>query len=128
MTVLVVDDEIAITESLCDLLADAGHEAVAAGNGQEGLEAFEKKRPDLVVTDVMMPKLDGRQMVREIRSRPGGRDVAIILMSAARGIATDEGIGHDVFLEKPFGLDEFLDHVNRLTTRRRAQDGDGPAE
>jgi CheY-like chemotaxis protein len=115
MTVLVVDDELAITESLCDLLADAGHEAVAAGNGQEGLEAFEKKKPDLVVSDVMMPKLDGRQMVRKIRARPGGRDIPIILMSAARGLAADDGIGHDVFLEKPFDLDEFLEQVTRLT-------------
>jgi CheY-like chemotaxis protein len=122
MTVLVVDDELAITESLCDLLADAGHEAVAAGNGQEGLEAFEKKKPDLVVSDVMMPKLDGRQMVRKIRARPGGRDIPIILMSAARGLAADDGIGHDVFLEKPFDLDEFLEHVTRLTaTRSRKQ-------
>jgi two-component system, OmpR family, response regulator MprA len=118
MTVLVVDDEIGITESLCELLADAGHEPVAAGNGQEGLEAFEKKKPDLVVADVMMPKLDGRQMVREIRSRPEGREVPIILMSAARGIADDGGIGHDVFLEKPFDLDEFLEHVGRLTANR----------
>jgi CheY-like chemotaxis protein len=122
MTVLVVDDELAITESLCDLLADAGHEAVAAGNGQEGLEAFEKKKPDLVVSDVMMPKLDGRQMVRKIRARPGGRDIPIILMSAARGLAADDGIGHNVFLEKPFDLDEFLEHVTRLTaTRSRKQ-------
>src|SRR5690242_9906929 len=109
MTILVVDDEIAITESLCEVLAEAGHEAVSAGDGQEGLEVFEKKNPDLVVTDVMMPKLDGRQMVREIRSRPEGRDVPIILMSAARGLATGDGPGHDLFLEKPFSLDEFLE-------------------
>jgi CheY-like chemotaxis protein len=103
MTVLVVDDEVSITETLCELLGDAGHEAVAAANGQEGLEAFEKAKPDVIVADVMMPKLDGRQMVREIRSRPAGRDVPIILMSAARGVADEEGIGHNLFLEKPFG-------------------------
>jgi two-component system, OmpR family, response regulator VicR len=118
MIILVVDDELAITESLCDVLADAGHEAIAAGNGQEGLEVFEKKKPDLVVADVMMPQLDGRQMVRAIRSRPEGRDVPIILMSAAHGIAKDDGGGHDLFLKKPFGLDEFLGHVSRLTGTR----------
>jgi CheY-like chemotaxis protein len=101
---------------------EPNYRVLEADDGQDGLERAREALPDLVVSDVMMPKLDGRQMVRKIRARPGGRDIPIILMSAARGLAADDGIGHNVFLEKPFDLDEFLEHVTRLTaTRPRKQ-------
>lgn len=115
MVVLVVDDELAIAETLCDVLDSVGHRAIAAGNGREGMKAFEAEKPALVVSDVMMPQLDGREMVRAIRSTDRGKAVAIILMSAARDAGRDTTIGHDLFLPKPFDLGEFLAHVERLT-------------
>lgn len=123
MVVLVVDDELAIAETLCDLLDSVGHRAVAAGNGREGMKAFETERPELVVSDVMMPQLDGREMVRAIRSTEAGKDVPIILMSAARDVGRDRSIGHDLFLSKPFDLGEFLGHVERLKKNSGGTDG-----
>ncbi len=114
MVVLVVDDELAIAETLCDLLDSVGHRAIAAGNGREGVKAFEAEKPELVVSDVMMPQLDGREMVRAIRSTERGKGVPIILMSAARDAGRDATIGHDLFLPKPFDLGVFLGHVERL--------------
>lgn len=118
MTILVVDDELAIAETLCEVLESVGHHAVAAGNGREGLRAFEVEQPDVVVSDVMMPQLDGREMVRAIRATERGHEIPIILMSAAREVAGDRSIGHDLFLPKPFDLDDFLGEVERLRSRR----------
>jgi len=117
MTVLVVEDDFVISEVLCELLTAEGHDVIAAGNGQEGLEAFDRCNPSLVVSDVMMPKLDGREMVRQLRARPQGRRVPIIVISAARALGQEE-FGQDLFIEKPFDFDVFLDHVRALSTRQ----------
>jgi DNA-binding response OmpR family regulator len=119
MTVLVVEDDVVINEVLSELLTSEGHHVVAACNGQEGLEAFDRCNPTLVVSDVMMPKLDGREMVRQLRCRPGGRHVPIIVISAARALGQEE-FGQDLFIEKPFDFDVFLDHVRALSTRGQA--------
>jgi CheY-like chemotaxis protein len=117
MTVLVVDDDVVINEVLTELLASDGYDVVTAANGQEGLEAFERSAPGLVVADVMMPKLNGQDMVRALRSRPGGRDVPIIVISAARALGRED-VGQDLFIEKPFDLDVFLGHVKTLSAGR----------
>jgi DNA-binding response OmpR family regulator len=119
MTVLVVDDELAITETLTVALEMAGYQTVSAGNGRDGLEQFDKTSPQLVITDIMMPYLDGRELVRLIRQKPAGRDIPIILMSAAHDLGADRRIGHDLFLPKPFNLDTFLDEVAALLTSKR---------
>jgi two-component system, OmpR family, response regulator VicR len=118
MKVLIVEDDFVINDVLSELLTSEGHEVIAAGNGQEGLEAFDRARPGLVVSDVMMPKLDGREMVRQLRSRPEGRHVPIIVISAAPTLGQEE-FGQDLFIEKPFDLDVFLGHVRSLCARRR---------
>jgi CheY-like chemotaxis protein len=119
MTVLVVDDELAITETLSVALELAGYRPVSAANGREGLEQFERTRPDLVISDVMMPHLDGREMVRAIRRTPAGRQIPIILMSAAHDLGRDSTIGHDLFVAKPFDLDRLLQQVAELLASGR---------
>ncbi|HET9597115.1 MAG TPA: response regulator [Anaeromyxobacteraceae bacterium] len=114
MTVLVVDDDVVINEVLTELLASEGYDVVAAADGLEGLEAFERSAPGLVVADVMMPRLNGQEMVRALRSRPAGRDVPIIVISAARAMGRED-FGQDLFIEKPFDLDVFLGHVKTLS-------------
>ena len=78
-TVLLVDDESAITDALAPYLERSGFSVVVAHDGAEGLDIHEKIKPDIVVTDVMMPQLDGRQLVREIRA--GGGWTPIILLT-----------------------------------------------
>ena len=121
MTVLVVDDEVAITETLCVALELEGYSPIAAGNGREGLEQFDRASPHLVITDLMMPYVDGRELVRAIRARPGGREVPIIVMSAAHDAARDGEIEHDRFVLKPFNLDELLGRVRELLASRPAR-------
>jgi DNA-binding response OmpR family regulator len=121
MTVLVVDDELAITEVLCEALAEAGHKPIGARDGWEGLEAYEREKPHVVVSDVMMPRLDGLSLVRAIRSRQDGVHTAIILMSAMRRLPEDPTLEHDLFLEKPFDLDHFIEQVGTFASGRIAQ-------
>ncbi len=119
MTVLVVDDELDITEILCEALADAGHNPVDARDGREGLEAYEREKPHVVVSDVMMPTLDGPALVRAIRSRDDGARTVIILMSAAGSLVDDPTLEHDLFLEKPFDLGHFIEQVGTFASGGR---------
>src|SRR5690606_9580668 len=81
-TVLVVDDELGILEALADLLREEGYRVLTAVHGREALERMAELRPDLVLTDWMMPVLDGPALVERIRTDPALRDIAVLGMSA----------------------------------------------
>ncbi len=82
-TILVVDDEPAIAEMLQDILEYEGYQVVTAGNGHEGLACVAAVRPQLVLSDVMMPGLDGRAFCRALQADPRYRGIPVVLMSAA---------------------------------------------
>jgi two-component system alkaline phosphatase synthesis response regulator PhoP len=113
-TILIVDDEqhirLLIEQALEELLDD-GVELYTAADGEEALAAIEAQHPDLVFLDVMMPKRNGIEVCREVRSRPGNSAVRIVLLTA-KGQAADreEGLaaGADRYLTKPFDPDELL--------------------
>lgn len=113
-TILVVEDELAIADMLSTLLADEGYEVLIAGNGREGLALVAQEHPDLVLSDVMMPILDGREMCRLIRAEPEYGDIPVVLMSAARDGAMSFECGQAAFLSKPFDLDRLLGLVLEL--------------
>ena len=77
-TVLLVDDESAITDALAPYLERSGFSVAVAHDGAEGLDVHDEINPDIVVTDVMMPRLDGRQLVREIRARGGWTPIILL--------------------------------------------------
>lgn len=115
--VLVADDEPTIRELLHAVLTDEGFEVVLATNGQQALTAIESTRPDVVLMDVMMPVLDGREAVRQIANLPEDVRPRIVMMSAAMSISQDEP--HvSLFLSKPFDLDRLLEAVESLLDRR----------
>ena len=100
--VLVVDDERYIVDLLTELLEDEGYKVLRAGDGQAALDLLERHLPDLVVTDVMMPRLDGVRLLAIIREHH--KELPVILMSAAVTPRVD-----DVpFLPKPFDIDDLL--------------------
>lgn len=110
--ILVVDDEPAIRSLLVELLEAEGYAAVSAPNGRIAVDLAARERPDLVLSDVMMPELDGPGMVRSLRAAPELADVPIVLMSAADGAAPlDPTIA--AFIPKPFDLDDLLAVVAR---------------
>ncbi len=100
--VLVVDDERYIVDLLTELLEDEGYEVLRAGDGQAALDVLDRHLPDLVVTDVMMPRIDGVRLLAIIREHH--KDLPVILMSAAMAPRMD-----DVpFLPKPFDVEDLL--------------------
>lgn len=114
-TILIADDESPIVALLRDLLEEEGHTVLAAHNGREALALARVEHPDLVLSDVMMPLMDGVQLARLLREEAITREVVVILMSAAPPPAL-AAVGAAAFLAKPFDLDE----VNRLIARHVA--------
>ncbi|HLT30619.1 MAG TPA: response regulator [Myxococcaceae bacterium] len=109
--VLVVDDEPAVLEVLGEVLLDLGHEVLKAYDGQEALELARARKPDLIVTDHMMPRLSGADLCRTLREDPGLKAVPAILLSAALSSGTPDA---QAFLAKPFELSAFESLVERL--------------
>ena len=114
--ILVVDDEPAIRELIVAVLEDEGYAAIAAGSGPRALELLPHERPDLVLMDIMMPEMDGREALRRMREHPEWGRIPVVMMSAA--FAPDR-IGQRVsaFLPKPFDLDHLLATVAGILDR-----------
>ncbi len=126
MKILIVEDDRGVRNSLERALTFEGYEVATAVDGMEGLEAIRKERPDAVVLDVMMPKLDGISVCRRLRAEG---DATPILMLTARHAVGDRVAGLDAgaddYLVKPFALEELLARLRALL-RRRAVDEDEP--
>lgn len=112
MKILLADDEVSIQKLISGLLEDEGHECVCVEDGTDVLEAFENASFDLVILDVMMPRMDGFATCRELRTR--GVTVPVIFLSA-KGDIVDKGIGFaaggDDYMTKPFDPRELLMHI-----------------
>lgn len=118
-TILVVDDEYALVENLVELLQDEGYRALSASNGRDGLVRAEAEPPTLVLTDVMMPLGDGRELVLGLRANPVLRAVPVIVMSGStKSVALSDGKGGmlDVayFLRKPMTWSAVLGAIRAL--------------
>jgi len=115
-TILVVDDDYLLVESLTDLLDMEGYRVVSAGNGKDGLARLEKEIPDLVLTDFMMPIADGLDLIWGVNALPKFRSLPIVVMSASpKYVALPaRPLRVSAFLSKPFGLDELLAIIERL--------------
>jgi CheY-like chemotaxis protein len=114
-TVLVVDDEYGIVEVLVLALEDQGYRVLSAADGKEGLERLAESRPDLVMLDFMMPRMDGPAMAQAMRADPALRDIPIVMMSAVgEAPIRDRFTGYAKFLRKPFRIQAALDLVATL--------------
>jgi DNA-binding response OmpR family regulator len=115
--ILIIDDDLVVRDTLITILEERGYEVITAVNGEQGLAIFRRERPDLLVTDIVMPVKEGLQTIREIREE--WPDMKIIAISG--GSRTER---HD-FLEiarqlgawdvvvKPFDVDDFVARVDR---------------
>ncbi len=124
-TVLLVDDEFALSDTLKDFLEGEGYLVECASNGKDALEIMSTKVPDLVVTDLMMPIMDGKAVIRAMQENHALKSIPVILTSGARRqIALPPGEDtppYSAFLRKPFQLDRFLNLVSSLI---HARDGE----
>jgi CheY-like chemotaxis protein len=115
-TVLLVDDEHAILDALSGILEDEGFRVVTAGNGRQALARLEEGEPDVALVDVMMPVMDGRELLREMQADERWRDIPVVLMSAVpEGILTRDGpLTCASFFQKPFDLWKLIDRLREL--------------
>jgi two-component system, OmpR family, alkaline phosphatase synthesis response regulator PhoP len=114
--VLVADDEVAITDLVAFTLEDAGYEVLTAYDGPQALELARREHPDLVMLDIMMPGIDGREVSRRLKSDPITASTPILLFSAAANLDLREARA-DRFLGKPFDLDNLVRLVEDLIRR-----------
>jgi DNA-binding response OmpR family regulator len=118
-TLLVVDDEPSISEVVSLYLQRAGYRVVVARDGQAALEAIEQQPPDLVVLDLMLPKVDGLEIARRLRAQG---DTPIIMLTARREEAdriTGLEMGADDYVVKPFSPQELVSRVKAVLRRAR---------
>ena len=115
--ILVVDDEIYIVHILDFSLGMEGYEVITALDGEQALERLKADKPDLVVLDIMMPKLDGYEVCKAIKSSPETRHIPVILLSA-KGRNVDQKLGFDVgaddYITKPFSPRKLVERINQL--------------
>jgi len=116
-TILVVDDERHIVRLVEVNLARAGYEVVSAYDGVEALEKIEESIPDMIVLDVMMPRMDGFEVLKKLQAAPEYKDIPVIMLTAK---AQDADIfkgwqsGVSSYLTKPFNPKELLVFVQRI--------------
>lgn len=120
LTILIVDDDPGIRLSICHYLEQCGYSAIAAQNGQEGLLKVEEFQPQLLVTDIIMPEMDGYELVKRVRKKPALRLLPVIFLTART--STPERIlgyklGCDLYLPKPFDLEELGAVIRNLLER-----------
>jgi CheY-like chemotaxis protein len=113
LRVLIVEDEKPIRELLDDFLSYEGYDTLLAENGERGVELARAEQPDLILMDLMLPRLDGFEAIRTLKARPETCNIPVVVMSANSVLLlhlSDQFLADDT-LRKPFDLDRVLDIV-----------------
>jgi CheY-like chemotaxis protein len=114
--VLVVDDEFGIVKLLEEVLTDEGHRVVIATNGRQALERAATEKPALVVTDFMMPVMDGAALMKALRADPRLADVPVLIMSSMpEETVAERSPGYAAFVRKPFNIFALVGLIAELT-------------
>jgi DNA-binding NarL/FixJ family response regulator len=120
---VLVDDEPGLREAVQAYLEDSGFEVQTASNARDGWELVQKVLPDLVITDVMMPQVNGYEFLKQLRDDPRFQTLPVVFLTA-RGMTNDRIQGYeagcDAYLPKPFDPDELVAIVTRLLQQRAA--------
>jgi putative two-component system response regulator len=120
--ILIAEDTPTLLEVMREILQADGHEISVAANGREALAIFEKQVPDLILSDFMMPQMDGMALLQAVRAHPGGQAVPFLFVSArTENTATFQAreLGADDYIFKPFGAEDLTRAVRAKLDRRR---------
>ncbi|MDD0843166.1 response regulator [Pseudomonas sp. Gutcm_11s] len=114
-TVLILDDEYLIANILSFALEDEGLLTVTAGSGKRALEILDRERPDLIITDFMMPGMTGIEFAEAVRAHPDHKSTPMILMSGAQAhLGTARSDLFAAVLDKPFRIESVIEQVKAL--------------
>lgn len=125
-TILVIDDDLDLQQMLKLMLQRGGHKVVTTGEGTDGLTKAKVIRPDLAIVDVMMPGMNGYQVVRKLREDPDTAGTAVLILTArAQPVDRETALAAqaDDYMPKPFAPNELLAKVNELLANRSAAQG-----
>jgi DNA-binding response OmpR family regulator len=120
--ILVTDDDRVIQQLVQVNLELEGYEVDTAGDGEEALVKVGSFKPELIVLDIMMPRMDGREVCRRVKADPATRDIHIVFLSArAQEVDVQSGLdlGADAYVTKPFDPAELIDVVRKLLAGER---------
>jgi DNA-binding response OmpR family regulator len=112
--VLIVEDEAAIADLLVEALADLDYEVSSAPHGLAALRQLDTAHPDLLITDLMMPLMNGEQLCLHLRQLPAFQSLPIIMMSAALDLPPSLEGANIAFVSKPFAIDQLLGLAQQL--------------
>jgi len=115
--ILIVEDDPSVQTLLGKALTAQGYRVTHANDGVQGLTALEQDQPDLIICDIMMPRLDGMTFVKAIKSNEGTRAVPVIFLTAKndpRSVVEGINVGAKYYVTKPFQLDEILSKVKKV--------------
>jgi CheY-like chemotaxis protein len=129
--ILVVDDDVLLRSSVAAVLADEGYEVDLAGDGVDALAKILANPPDVILLDVLMPRMNGKALLETLHSTAGTACIPVLVMTALHGFESSRTIalGATDLVEKPFDIDELLNKVALAVYRARQQDGQtAPAE
>ena len=118
--ILVVEDEASVIKILTRRLEASGYEVLAAFDGAEGLDKALSEKPDLIVSDIMMPKMDGYTFIKKLRADPSGLHIPVIILTAKdkmQDLFLFQGVQDCDYLVKPFESEELLDRIAKLLQR-----------
>lgn len=121
--ILIVDDEPNLVKLLKSILEGNGYDVIVACDGQDGLDKTYQEKPDLIILDVMLPKMDGYEVCKMLRSDAQSRDIPIIMLTG-RTEAQDIRMGMDLgavsYVQKPFNPDMLLGIIQGLAGARKS--------
>ena len=128
--ILITEDEPNIVESLTFILKRAGYEVAAVTDGEATLQRLQTDRPDAMILDLMVPKLNGFEVLKRVKGDPALAGLPVLVLSA-KGQAHDrrlvEEMGADAFITKPFSNRDIVEEIGRLCRQRSNEGGSGGA-
>ena len=120
--ILVVDDEVNITQILEFSIGAEGYEVITAANGEEAIDKARREQPDLIILDIMMPKIDGYEACRILKANPLTKGIPVVLLTA-KGRDIDKRLGYEVgatdYIIKPFSPNKLVDRIHQLLVGSR---------
>ena len=115
--ILIVDDDPKTLKLIRDLLRTSGYETIEATNGKDGVKLAKNKKPDLILMDVIMPKMEGFSAAHAIKTDWATKEIPVIMLTSVDPKATKEfgkGVVTEGYITKPFDLQELLGTISRL--------------